>query len=368
MAAAPPPRARPVGRAQPRDPRGARRRARAGPRRDRRPHRPAAEHGPPPAGDARRPRLRGPEPSERALRARLQAGGARRGRRRAHRAAARARPPASSRSSRRRPASRRTSASSPRPNAVYIDQVEGTRAVRMLARIGAAVPAHASAAGKAMLAHEPAGSAGELLGGEPLPAFTAHTITTLAALEAELEADPRARLRDRRRGARARRRLRRRADRRPPRRRARRAQRQRPDAAHPRGRPRGPGEASRRARRRDLARAALLTLRRGVAVSVYACERFTAASPLGPARPQTSQERGPMVLDEMIAPAGADALDRGAASCRKAEGEQPLLERGPRRVRAAVAAPQHRLPADLGRALPRAARRDVLLAARLGGC
>src|SRR5579862_4475927 len=73
------------------------------------------------------------------------------------------------------------------PSAVYVDQVEGTRAVRMLARIGAAVPAHASAAGKAMLAREPAGSARELLGGDPLPALTANTITTLEALEAELE-------------------------------------------------------------------------------------------------------------------------------------------------------------------------------------
>ena len=162
------------------------------------------------------------------------------------------------------------------PSAVYVDQVEGTRAVRMLARIGAAVPAHASAAGKAMLAREPAGSAGELLGGDPLPAFTANTITTLEALEAELEADPRARIRDRRRGARARGRLRRRRDRRPPRRRAGRAQRQRSDAADRRGRPRGPGEASGQARRRGLARARLLTLRRGVAVSVYACD----ASPL----------------------------------------------------------------------------------------
>jgi DNA-binding IclR family transcriptional regulator len=73
------------------------------------------------------------------------------------------------------------------PSAIYVDQVEGTRTVRMLARIGAAVPAHASAAGKAMLARKPAGSAGELLGGDPLPAFTANTITTLEALEAELE-------------------------------------------------------------------------------------------------------------------------------------------------------------------------------------
>ena len=74
------------------------------------------------------------------------------------------------------------------PGAVYIDQVEGTRAVRMLARIGAAVPAHASAAGKAMLASSPAGSVPELLGEDPLPAFTPNTIVSHAALEAELEA------------------------------------------------------------------------------------------------------------------------------------------------------------------------------------
>jgi DNA-binding IclR family transcriptional regulator len=70
------------------------------------------------------------------------------------------------------------------PNAVYIDQVDGSRAVRMLARIGAAVPAHASAAGKAMLAHAPA----ESLAALPLTALTAKTITTLAGLERELEA------------------------------------------------------------------------------------------------------------------------------------------------------------------------------------
>jgi IclR family acetate operon transcriptional repressor len=70
------------------------------------------------------------------------------------------------------------------PNAIYIDQVDGTRAVRMLARIGAAVPAHASAAGKAMLAHSPATS----LAAPPLAALTPRTITTPAALERELDA------------------------------------------------------------------------------------------------------------------------------------------------------------------------------------
>jgi DNA-binding IclR family transcriptional regulator len=72
------------------------------------------------------------------------------------------------------------------PNAVYLDQVDGTRAVRMSARIGGAVPAHASAAGKAMLAFSTAGSLRELVGGEPLPRLTAATITTLAKLEEQL--------------------------------------------------------------------------------------------------------------------------------------------------------------------------------------
>src|SRR5579862_4828256 len=48
------------------------------------------------------------------------------------------------------------------PDAVYIDHVDGTRAVRMTARIGAAVPAHASAAGKAMLAFGGRDAIGEL--------------------------------------------------------------------------------------------------------------------------------------------------------------------------------------------------------------
>jgi IclR family acetate operon transcriptional repressor len=73
------------------------------------------------------------------------------------------------------------------PDSVYIDQVDGNRAMRMLARIGAAVPAHASAAGKAMLAYAPPGSVHE-----PLAALTANTITSLASLERELE-DVRAR-------------------------------------------------------------------------------------------------------------------------------------------------------------------------------
>jgi DNA-binding IclR family transcriptional regulator len=74
------------------------------------------------------------------------------------------------------------------PNAVYVDNVDGTHGVRMLARIGTAVPAHASAAGKAILAFVPRDSVGAIVGSEPLRALTPNTITTLDALADELVA------------------------------------------------------------------------------------------------------------------------------------------------------------------------------------
>jgi DNA-binding IclR family transcriptional regulator len=72
------------------------------------------------------------------------------------------------------------------PNIVYVDQVEGTHSVRMFARLGAAVPAHATAAGKAMLAHMKAGTADEIWHGS-LPELTPRTITTIDDLERELD-------------------------------------------------------------------------------------------------------------------------------------------------------------------------------------
>jgi len=71
-------------------------------------------------------------------------------------------------------------------SAVYIDQVDGTRAVRMSAQLGAAVPAHASAAGKAMLAFAPASAVVDLLGSQTLAAETDSTITSLPELERAL--------------------------------------------------------------------------------------------------------------------------------------------------------------------------------------
>ena len=72
------------------------------------------------------------------------------------------------------------------PSVVYVDQIEGSRSVRMFAHIGAAVLPHTAAAGKAMLAFTPASEVAEICGPEPLEQLTPHTITALSALEDEL--------------------------------------------------------------------------------------------------------------------------------------------------------------------------------------
>lgn len=72
------------------------------------------------------------------------------------------------------------------PSVVYVDQVEGSRSVRMFAHLGAAVPPHTTAAGKAILAFTPPRLAAEICGREPFASLTLRTITTLAALEDEL--------------------------------------------------------------------------------------------------------------------------------------------------------------------------------------
>ena len=70
------------------------------------------------------------------------------------------------------------------PNLVYVDQVEGSRSVRMFARRGAAVPAHATAAGKAMLAWAEPEVVARLA--ESLVQLTPHTVSTHEALRREL--------------------------------------------------------------------------------------------------------------------------------------------------------------------------------------
>jgi IclR family KDG regulon transcriptional repressor len=67
---------------------------------------------------------------------------------------------------------------------VYVDQVEGSRNVRMFTTVGTSVPAHTTGAGKAMIAAGPPDAAAALYGGrEPLERLTAHTLVTVEALE-----------------------------------------------------------------------------------------------------------------------------------------------------------------------------------------
>lgn len=70
---------------------------------------------------------------------------------------------------------------------VFIEKLESPSAVRMSSRIGASVPLHVTAVGKAWLAALPAPERAALLKGLPLPRHTEHTLTERAALAAELE-------------------------------------------------------------------------------------------------------------------------------------------------------------------------------------
>ena len=67
---------------------------------------------------------------------------------------------------------------------VYVDQVEGSRNVRMFTTVGSSVPAHTTGSGKAIMANGPPEAVEALYGGrEPLQRLTEHTLTSLAALE-----------------------------------------------------------------------------------------------------------------------------------------------------------------------------------------
>jgi IclR family acetate operon transcriptional repressor len=66
---------------------------------------------------------------------------------------------------------------------VYVDQVEGSRSVRMFTAVGTATPAHTTGAGKAILAFGPPERVLALYGDrEPLERMTPRTLTTLEAL------------------------------------------------------------------------------------------------------------------------------------------------------------------------------------------
>jgi IclR family acetate operon transcriptional repressor len=67
---------------------------------------------------------------------------------------------------------------------VYVDQVEGTRRVRMFTAVGTAALAHTTGSGKAIMAYGPPEAPAALYGGrEPLERLTPSTLVTVAALE-----------------------------------------------------------------------------------------------------------------------------------------------------------------------------------------
>jgi DNA-binding IclR family transcriptional regulator len=66
---------------------------------------------------------------------------------------------------------------------VYIDQVEGSRNVRMFTTVGTSVLAHTTGSGKAIMAFGPPEAPAALYGDRELARLTNRTLTTLAALE-----------------------------------------------------------------------------------------------------------------------------------------------------------------------------------------
>jgi IclR family acetate operon transcriptional repressor len=66
---------------------------------------------------------------------------------------------------------------------VYIDQVEGSRNVRMFTTVGTSVLAHTTGSGKAIMAFGPSEAPAALYGDRELERLTKRTLTTVAALE-----------------------------------------------------------------------------------------------------------------------------------------------------------------------------------------
>ncbi|MDI3280627.1 MAG: IclR family transcriptional regulator [Bacillota bacterium] len=71
---------------------------------------------------------------------------------------------------------------------VYVDQVECSNMVRMLAELGSRLPATCTGAGKAILAFLPPEELEHLLAEQPLVAYTPYTITAREEFQANLEA------------------------------------------------------------------------------------------------------------------------------------------------------------------------------------
>jgi DNA-binding IclR family transcriptional regulator len=73
-----------------------------------------------------------------------------------------------------------------RAHVVFLDTVESPRAARVTDRTGMTMPAHCTAAGKALLAQLTADELRAVLGPEPLAPMTPQSRTTLTALERDL--------------------------------------------------------------------------------------------------------------------------------------------------------------------------------------
>ncbi|WP_046468429.1 IclR family transcriptional regulator [Allosalinactinospora lopnorensis] len=69
---------------------------------------------------------------------------------------------------------------------VYLDKVESRHVIRMYSHVGATAPVHATAVGKAMLAHLPSRERDRLLGEPPYLRCTPNTRTTREDLDADL--------------------------------------------------------------------------------------------------------------------------------------------------------------------------------------
>jgi len=75
-----------------------------------------------------------------------------------------------------------------RGQVIYLERVEGRRAVRLNdARVGSRFAAHASGVGKVLLAHRPWAEVVEILDEQGMPALTPQTITGLEGLRQEIE-------------------------------------------------------------------------------------------------------------------------------------------------------------------------------------
>lgn len=70
---------------------------------------------------------------------------------------------------------------------VFVDAVEGGKAVRVASRIGAVMPAHCTSVGKAILAGLPWDEVSSYYGDASLPTMTPQSIGDIAALERELQ-------------------------------------------------------------------------------------------------------------------------------------------------------------------------------------